>query len=69
MVVAGFAVDDVLVVVVAAGFGAVAYAAQTLEEEKLRRGIRYANGATREDGAEKRAETPLRAAIVGMVDV
>jgi hypothetical protein len=46
VVVAGFAVDDVLLVVVAVGFGAVVYAAQTLEEEKMRCGIRYASGAT-----------------------
>lgn len=56
--VAGFAAVG-LVVVVAAAFGAVAYALCTVEEEKLRRGtIRYADGADLDDIDERR-EMPL----------
>ena len=54
--------------VVAAALGAVAYAAQTLEEEKLRWAIRYENGTTLDVEAEKRAETPLWACVAAILN-
>jgi Flp pilus assembly protein TadB len=72
VVVAGLAAVEVLVVLVvlvAAGLGAVAYAAKMRDEEKLRCCIRLAIDGTLDDEAEIRAETPLRAGVAAMVDV
>ena len=60
-------VPVVLVVLVAAGLGAVAYAAKMRDEEKLRCCIRLAIDGVLDDEAEIRAETPLRAGAAAIV--
>lgn len=70
VVVVGFAaveVPVVLVVLVAAGLGAVACAAKMWDEEKLRCCIRLAIGVVLDDEAESRADTPLRAGVAAIV--
>lgn len=66
--VAGFAAVEVLVVVAAAALGAVAYAAQMRDEEKLRFCVRLAIDDALDDEAEKRAERPLRAGVAAIIE-
>jgi hypothetical protein len=67
--VGGLVAVEVLVVVVGAGLGVVAYAAKMRDEEKLRCCIRVPIVEVLGDEADSRTATPLRVGVAAIVDV